>query len=153
MALDNLNRQNYRTFAPVLSLTERRRFRFVKVDRPLFPGYLFIYLNLAQEAWRPIQNTKGVIRILTATGGFLSVPAGLIESLLDRTDESGKIMSMDDVDVDVEVRIKTGHLPVLMHVSTVWKDERVYLLLNTGVEKRINTDIDNLLPLGTYADT
>ncbi len=85
-----LAQQQFRVFLPRFSKTIRhsRQFRIVKA--PVFAGYLFVILDLARDQWRSINGTFGVARIVTFQDRPSPVPRGLIEALLDRTDDAGE---------------------------------------------------------------
>ena len=79
-ALDNLHRQGYQCYLPMLS-AERLRQRVLSViDEPLFPRYLFIRLDtgLSAKGWGPIRSTKGVSRLVS----FGSEPAKIDDRLV-----------------------------------------------------------------------
>jgi len=49
---------------------------------PLFPGYLFIILDLTRDRWRSVNGTYGVDRLLTRASATEPVPHGPVEQLL-----------------------------------------------------------------------
>jgi transcriptional antiterminator RfaH len=61
----NLLRQGFRVWLPVISKIRRHARRVDTVRAPLFPGYLFVELDLDREAWSPINGTYGVQRLLS----------------------------------------------------------------------------------------
>jgi transcriptional antiterminator RfaH len=67
IALENLARQAFKAWCPLV----RRRVRHARgvheVLRPLFPGYLFVHLSPQTPCWRPIMSTSGV-RMLVRFG-------------------------------------------------------------------------------------
>jgi transcriptional antiterminator RfaH len=60
LALENLDRQAYRTYCPVLRRRIGRGARAKDVLRPLFPGYVFVQVSGGRANWRPIMSTYGV---------------------------------------------------------------------------------------------
>jgi transcriptional antiterminator RfaH len=84
LALENLARQKFKVYCPMLRKCVRHARRSQDVLRPLFPGYLFAEVNLDPQHWRPIRSTLGV-RTLAPSGdrpGFLD--ESFIESLKAR---------------------------------------------------------------------
>lgn len=82
-ALNNLERQGYRCYLPIIP-SEKLRQRLLTVsDEPLFPRYLFIQLGQASSAksWTPIRSTKGVSRLVSFGIEPARVDDGLIEML------------------------------------------------------------------------
>jgi transcriptional antiterminator RfaH len=61
-ALENLERQGYECYLPMLLAEKLRRGKLTVIDIPLFPRYLFIRLgtNTSDKSWGPIRSTKGV---------------------------------------------------------------------------------------------
>ena len=79
-ALDNLQRQGFECFLPVISVERLRRKLLVPVPEPLFPRYLFIRLDTSEQgrSWNPIRSTTGVSRLVS----FGQVPAKVDEALV-----------------------------------------------------------------------
>ena len=83
-ALENLERQNYRCYLPMLATEKLRKGQVTLVDEPLFPRYLFIQLDngLSAPSWSPIRSTKGVNRLVSFGVEPAKVPDALVEALL-----------------------------------------------------------------------
>jgi transcriptional antiterminator RfaH len=79
-ALDNLQRQGFECFLPIITVEKLRRKLLVPVPEPLFPRYLFIRLDAGQQgrSWNPIRSTTGVSRLVS----FGQVPAKVDEALV-----------------------------------------------------------------------
>ena len=79
-ALDNLQRQGYVSYLPMLSAERLRQRVLTVIDEPLFPRYLFIRLDtgLSAKGWGPIRFTKGVSRIVS----FGNEPAKIDDRLV-----------------------------------------------------------------------
>src|SRR5262245_9544857 len=78
----NLRMQNYTVFAPTLSKSVRHA-RQTKISQvPLFPGYLFVLLDLSCDRWLNINGTHGVSHIVTMRERPLPLPDGLVEALM-----------------------------------------------------------------------
>ena len=67
IALENLARQAFNTYCPMMRTRVRHARRTQEVLRPLFPGYLFVRVNADLQRWRPILSTYGV-RTLVCCG-------------------------------------------------------------------------------------
>jgi transcriptional antiterminator RfaH len=65
----------------VLEHKRRRNGLLKTVCEPLFPFYLFIYLDQVNSNWRPIRSTRGVLRIIHFGNTPTPVPDELIERL------------------------------------------------------------------------
>ena len=60
IALDNLQRQGFSTYCPLIRRRRSHARRMEEVLRPLFPGYLFVNVAAGRGCWRPILSTYGV---------------------------------------------------------------------------------------------
>lgn len=80
IALENLERQGYHCFLPLIRAEKVRRGKLELVQEALFPRYLFIRLDTGLEAqsWAPIRSTLGVTRLVT----FGQTPAKIDEDLV-----------------------------------------------------------------------
>ena len=67
IALENLARQAFKAWCPLVRRRVRHARRVHDVLRPLFPGYLFVHLSPQTPCWRPIMSTSGV-RMLVRFG-------------------------------------------------------------------------------------
>lgn len=81
VALDNLERQGFTCFLPLIRAEKLRWGALQVVQEPLFPRYLFIRLGtgLESQSWAPIRSTLGVSRLVT----FGQIPAKIEDSLVD----------------------------------------------------------------------
>jgi len=80
VALENLERQGFECFLPLIRVEKLRRSALVVVEEPLFPRYLFIRLASGTDApsWSPIRSTIGVSRLFT----FGQTPAKIDDGLM-----------------------------------------------------------------------
>ena len=80
-ALENLERQGYEAWLPMLTVQKILRGRVADVTEPLFSRYLFIRLDTVQSNWSPIRSTLGVSRLVTFGNQPAVVPDALIDDL------------------------------------------------------------------------
>jgi transcriptional antiterminator RfaH len=98
---------------------------------PLFPGYLFIALDLSQGGWRSINASRGVVRLLAHGYTPVPVPIGMVEALVVRTDVHGSICEKRDYQLGESVRIVDGPLANLVGtISRVSAAGRIRVLLD-----------------------
>ena len=81
VALENLERQGFECFLPLIHAQKLRRGQLKVVQEALFPRYLFIRLNtgLESQSWSPIRSTLGVSRLVT----FGQTPAKINDALVN----------------------------------------------------------------------
>lgn len=131
----NLIRQGFKTFLPMRDETERVRDRFVTRRRPLFPGYVFVALDLDAGSWRAVNSTIGVTRLVTLGKEPTPVPCGLVDALM--RSENAAALSAGD-------RVRLTHGPFADIVATIDRiapDRRVWLLMDImGTQTRVSAD-------------
>jgi transcriptional antiterminator RfaH len=80
-ALVNLRRQGYEAYLPTYRSRRTLGRRVSLVQRPLFPRYLFVTLDMSRDVWRPILSTFGVSNLVRIGERPLAVPNGIVEAL------------------------------------------------------------------------
>ena len=88
-AQENLSRQGYETYLPLLQTSRRRNGKNVKRTEALFPRYLFIHLDKEADNWSPIRSTIGVAGLVRFGGMPAVVPENMIENLKENENELG----------------------------------------------------------------
>jgi len=80
VALENLERQGFECFLPMIRAEKLRRGELQVVQEALFPRYLFIRLStgLESRSWSPIRSSIGVSRLVT----FGQTPAKIDDTLV-----------------------------------------------------------------------
>jgi transcriptional antiterminator RfaH len=81
IARDNLERQGYTTYLPMLSLEKRVRGKYQPRLEVMFPRYLFVRLNTTTDNWLPIRSTIGVQKLVEFGGIPARAPDQLILEL------------------------------------------------------------------------
>ena len=132
LAEENLQRQGFHTFLPRIKAARRRRGRWHEVIEPLFPGYLFIRLDMLTRDSSPIRSTRGALGLVRFGGEPAVVPAELIEQLIAAAiDEPGVVRQENLFQPGDRVQILSGPftgLPASILAET--GEERVQLLLD-----------------------
>ena len=80
-ALENLVKQNYNCFLPMISVEKSRAGRVTIVTEPLFSRYIFINLNSIDDNWSPIRSTLGVTGMVKFGDTFPSLPNEVVEEI------------------------------------------------------------------------
>ena len=78
LAQENLRRQGYETYLPLMRERRRRKGKIFNVIEPMFSSYLFIRLNKSTDNWSPIRSTLGVSQIVR----FGACPAFVSDDLI-----------------------------------------------------------------------
>ena len=145
-AIKNLKQQGFETFLPLHDSTSRKASRFINTTRPLFPGYMFITFDRTNTEWHRINNTYGVLRLITFNSTLKSIPSIIIDSLMMRCDKSGKILPIKRLTKGTQVKILNG--PFANFTASVEKyetDQRVWVLMNLmGGKTKMQTSVETL---------
>ena len=88
-AVQNLKRQGYECYCPHTRVFRRHARRSETVERPFFPGYLFVRLDRTRDQWRPIMHSRGVRTVVRFGEKLGIVPQGVIECLLAKEEDGG----------------------------------------------------------------
>ena len=109
VARENLTRQGYETYLPIMRDARRRQGKRVVLMAPMFPRYLFIHLNRQTDNWAPIRSTLGVVSIVRFGRSAARVPNDLIFLLRSREDSQGiQILPVERYKPGSRVRITQG---------------------------------------------
>jgi len=116
-----LRNQAFRTFLPLYEKTVRHAQKTVQKKAPLFPGYLFMVLNVDLDRWHAVNSTFGVSRLVTAGDRPLPVPRGVIETLISMSSSDRAIMFHPVLEPGQKVRLQSGpfaeQLGILQHLD------------------------------------
>ncbi len=141
-AIENLARQQFTAYCPLMAKRIRHARRELDVLRPLFTGYIFVQIDPSAQRWRPILSTIG-IRTMVSFGNQLSyLDDGFIQSL--KTREIGGVIARPETPYRVgqQVRLTSGSFDGLVAtiIAMDEKDRLVVLmdLLNRPVKVKID---------------
>lgn len=150
LALENLDRQGYEAYLPLIEGRRRRQRRFQRVIEPMFPRYLFVSLSDQTDDWGPIRSTIGVANLVRFGNLAARVPPDLVAALRASEDEAG-LHHLPDAELRPgdRVRISGG---VMAGYEAIFQArtgrERVMLLLDiAGKAARIQVDAADVEPL------
>lgn len=137
----NLVRQGFRAYMPRYLKERRHARKTTEVRVPLFPGYIFVNIDMEEERWRPIRSTIGVRDLISFGELPTAVPAGIVEEIQRREDEAGIVPVAEPVPFKVgdTVRLLSGP----MRDAVGWfervadKDRIVILLELLGRQVRL----------------
>ena len=139
LATRNLARQGFGTFLPLQEQTRRIRGKFVKQTRPLFPGYLFVALDMALGKWNAVNSTYGVSRLVCFGKEPAPVPRNLIGELMRRCDAEGRLVSPDMFKAGDTVSVTQGPFAdFVAKVEGEMPDRRIWVLMELmGAQTRV----------------
>ena len=146
LAKRNLVRQGFPVFLPLQETTRRARGRFVTQMRPLFPGYLFVALDVRNGPWRTVNSTLGITRLVSLGGEPTPVPSDLVDQLRLRCDPEGQLLPAQSFKPGDRVTLDRG--PFANFVATIESldpDRRIWVLLELmGHQTRVAVQADQI---------
>jgi transcription antitermination factor NusG len=75
--------------------------------RPLFPGYIFVIIDVSKQRWRSVNGTFGVALIMGAER-VKPVPLGLVEALVASWENGGAAGPDGGLEIGQKVRMLSG---------------------------------------------
>lgn len=127
----HLANQGFATFLPLRAKTRRHARRIDTVRVPLFPGYLFVCLDLNRDRWRSIGGTIGVVRLVAHGERPSPAPHGVVESLIEACDDEQTFHWQHELHAGQEIRVINGPLAELFGQLDAMTDSgRLRVLLN-----------------------
>ena len=144
----NLNRLGFRSFLPRLRRTVRHARRLRDTLQPLFPGYIFIVIDLSKQRWRSINGTFGVASLIMGAEQPVPVPPGVVEGLVASCESRGVVRIDDGLEIGQKVRILSGPFAeTLCRLAQLDDRGRVRVLLEImGMEVAAQLDRSAIAP-------
>lgn len=142
----NLQRQGFQTFLPLEKETRHRSGKFVTTVRPLFPGYIFVTLDVARGDWRTVNSTHGITRLVSFGKAPTAVPLDLVSQLMLRCDAKGSLLPPTLLNPGDQVTLTTGPFASFVaEVEKIASDQRVWVLMEImGSQTRVAVGADQL---------
>jgi transcriptional antiterminator RfaH len=131
VALENLARQEFDAYCPLVRRRVRHARRVDDVLRPLFPGYLFVRLSPHMRRWRSIMSTLGV-RMLVRFGEQLAfIEDDFVQALRSHEIDGAIVRPTSSYMVGQTVNVVSGPLSGLAATIIDMDDkDRLVVLMN-----------------------
>jgi len=140
VALDNLTRQNYQCYLPLIHKEKILRGKKILSKEPMFPRYLFVRLGHdGQQNWSPIRSTIGVSHLVNFGGLAASLDDETMDSLKQKIDKAMlvKVFSTGD-----KVEILKGPFKGMEAIFNTYKGEERAMLLLSFMAKNLAAKFD-----------
>lgn len=150
LALENLERQGYPSYLPLIRNRKRRKGRYTAVIEPMFPRYLFVNLSDESDNWGPIRSTIGVSNLVRFGLQAARVPDNLIAMMQEREEDGIQMLAPPEFKHGDQVRIVEG---VMAGYEAIFQartsKERVVLLLKLAQDRtaRIQVSTHDIEPV------
>lgn len=144
----HLARQGFDVFLPRFLKRRRHAGRVDNVSKALFPGYMFVAIDIAAQRWRCVNSTVGVRRLVCNGETPAAVSEKIIEALKGREDEQGFITleTPPRFAAGDPVRVIDGVFSRVFGICEGMTDcQRVAILLDLlGRKVRVQIDADSV---------
>ncbi len=135
-----LRNRDIEEFLPVYEKTSRWSDRVKKIQRPLFPGYVFGRFNAANRL--PILMIPGVVHVLGNSAGPVPVDEGELQAIR-RTVESGLlVMPWPYLTLGDQVVVEEGALAGLQGILVRVKDRNRVVVSLTLLQRSVAVELD-----------
>ena len=144
----NLHRLGFRNFLPRLRRTVRHARKLRDTLNPLFPGYIFVIIDLSKHRWRSINGTFGVASLIMGGEQPMPVPPHVVEALVASFESRGVVRLDDGLEIGQKVRILSGPFAeTLCRLAHLDDRGRVRVLLEImGMEVAAQLDRSAIAP-------
>jgi transcriptional antiterminator RfaH len=135
IALENLERQGFHAYCPMIRKRVKHARYCRELLRPLFPSYLFVHVQPDLQRWRPMLSTAGV-RTLVRFGEHLSfLDDGFITALKLRGSDGAITVAPSRYQVGQQVRVDGGAFDGLV-ATIIDMDEKARMVLLMNILNR-----------------
>jgi transcription antitermination factor NusG len=128
------------SFLPLYETINRWKDRKVRVQLPLFPGYLFVHLDLADRL--NVLQVAGVARFVNFGGTIIPVPAVDIESLRAGLIGGLRVEPHPYLKVGRRARVKSGPLQGMIGILLRKKNLERFIISLDMIQRSISVEID-----------
>ena len=148
IALINLEQQNFEFFQPTFKTMSKRQNKFKEIIKPVFPGYIFIAINLEEKNWHKINNTRGISSIIVFGNEIPLIRCELIKELQYRFSLNNDPKTVDQFKTGMNAEITNGPFAQLIgKIEEIDADQRIWILLDIlGTQTRVSINKLNLTP-------
>jgi transcriptional antiterminator RfaH len=145
-AARNLLRQGFEIYLPRYLKRRSHARKIEKVPVPLFPRYMFVWIDIATQRWRSVQSTFGVSHLVLNGSDPAPLAQQVIGCLKAREDASGYVQldQRPKFALGAKVRVLAGVFAENLGLFDGMADrDRVAVLLDLlGRKVRVTLDAD-----------
>jgi len=126
----NLSQQGFNYICPKIKVTKRQKNKFINKTELLFPGYLFVEINIVNGDVRKVQSTYGVSSIIRFGSEIGIVPEAFMSALMTNSGFKNRL-HIETLMSGQQVKITKGPFAGLIgKLSQVDTSTRVKCLFN-----------------------
>lgn len=154
VAIENLERQNFDAYCPMVRKRRSHGRCVTTVARPLFPNYLFVCTAADMNGWRPIQSTVGVRSLVRFGDAPALLEDWFIECLRRREVEGFVVLPTEPYKIGQRVRLEGSAFDgVVATILSVDERQSVVVLLEfLRRVVRAKVPFEQVKPAGTAVE-
>jgi transcription antitermination factor NusG len=137
---EQLESKTIEAFLPTFTTESRWKDRRVRIQTPVFPGYVFARISPSQRS--KILNAPGVIRILSFNGIPAPVDDSEIEAVKLCLERDATLKPYPFLEVGDRVRVRSGVLEGLEGLISRCKNERRLIVPITLINQSVAIEVD-----------
>lgn len=140
----HLEAQGIESYYPMVEIEKLRRGKRVPVREPMFPNYLFIYVDLELVPPIRIKSTRGIARIIQFGEQWTPIPKELIHRLMSQDDsDEARALYTDLPQPGDKVFIESGPLQGFEAIYQEPDGEKRSILLGCLLNRQTQGSFDN----------
>ena len=129
-AIQNLERQGFKTFLPKMEITQRQKNKFIFKSVYVFPGYMFVCFDPRSIVWTKINSTYGVSKILSFNNKPAEISSHLIQNLKIRYEINSNPTSKEKLQIGDYIKFYTGPFTDLFaKIESIDTKNRIWVLV------------------------
>jgi len=143
LAVRNLERQGFDTFLPKMKITIKKENKFINKDEFVFPGYVFIGIDIQNFNWTKINSTYGVSKLLSFNNKPSEVPLDFMVALKKRFEDNINPTIDENLKRGDTIKFHNGPFADLVaNIESIDAKKRIYVLLEVmGGRRRLGIDL------------
>lgn len=141
---EELGRRRVAVFLPRVRVASRRTDRRVVLDRPLFPGYLFVRFAPSRDTYLSIASAEGVVRVLGEGWDSLHpIPDAQVEAVQRLVSAGERPVALPWLRTGERVRIVAGPLAGVEGVLQARRGSRGTFVVSVDLLRRsVGVEVD-----------
>lgn len=137
-----LRADGFTTVCPRYRSTVRHARQTKQISKPLFPGYLFVAMNLATDNWRLVSSKPGSIGIVKLGGCPSALSDCFVRNYIENADSDGHFSFCDELKPGDKVQAFGGPFHRKSgEVIAMSADDRVKILMDA-----LNRKVEMTMP-------
>ena len=143
LAIRNLERQGFQTLLPKMKVTIKKENKFINKDAFLFPGYVFVGIDLQSSNWSKINSTYGVLKLLSFNNKPSEISYDFIMALKKRYYDNTNLIINKNLKNGDMIKFNDGpFVDLVAKIESVHPKQRIYVLLEAmGGARKLELNI------------